>query len=928
MTHARGFSLPLVMTVLGALAAALGVLLVVITNSSANAASTLGRRQAFYACDGIARGVVELSHDYLKGTATPNSSDLRAAICDAAGGCGAGVGELLPGLVPAGFVVEDFQTVLVGARAPGTVPSGPFTGMNASLDEFNLVIAGRRTATNDRCQVTQVVSSADISLFQFFAWADGFLDIYSASAMDIQGRTHVNGDFCAAVFGAAASQRLSIDRLTASGSIFAAPNCPRFKQTSGNDPWFVGTVSPAASGLTSTQGVTSSRDHTRGDFDTFAPATWGNKLSDSKTGTTPLKFPIIGQPLVQDGRNASGTTINNSTSIRFIIDPRTAADDASVKEQRYACKADIRIINGVWYRRRPGSSDAECDWPGTPIWSDHAGRYSAADSVEEGIIGLVAAVGQEDLNGLLAGRTTLAPGSWAGAIPRRYSYYEYDTANRRIFNDASNTGVISYGSLIRAGNPATPSTTWSPGFWLADAVKADTTSTATTVPTRVSASDGYTAGDFVGPGNTTTFDDFRYCTIQLGGAATDIPTSPSIVDAATRACAGGVDLSPGDGNPDGATGLFDVGSNYLAATRSGFRDTRSAVTDAADEVLPINFDVAAFAAALADTTGDELGSYFGPGNEFNGIVYITSTWPGSRAGLGNNGVNPGTLATLAPDNGGNDSRDVNQVAAPFARTNLRAQRGLPYPLCSTTVGGVTPATTQTLVNRIPFSSSGGVADAARSPFSVPPCDGGANVNTSRPNALRVINARSLSAFPTSGLSIVTNLPTYVLGDFNAGSAVLANWRPAMIGGDSITYLSNAWQDQGSPWADGATTNMNPNRIPVQTNYFMAAIGGDVQTSATAWSGGLNNFPRFIERWSNSASAGAPLIAANITGSFVIGFRSVYGRQPFSITGVETSTYYPPLRTGWVFDTQFDTPTNQPPGAPSFSVDAVRTWRRE
>ena len=922
MNNTRGFSMPIVITVLGVLAASLGVLLLAINTSSVNAASMIGRRQAFYTCDGIARGIVDLSRVYLRDTGTPTSAGLRSAVCLAAGpdDC---VATTLPDLTPPGFTIEEFTTTLVGARTPGTVPSGPFTGMTASVDEFRVSLTAKKNATGDRCNIDQIVSSADISLFQFFAWADGFLDLYAAPPMEITGRTHVNGDFCASNF----SSRISLDRLTASGGIFNGSNCPRYKHTTGGQLFF---GDATTNGATSTKNMTSSSDTTRSDWATFAPARWGGKVSDGKTGVTNLNFPIIGTPDVQDGfrapANANSHIADNSASIRFIIDPPQAVDNGSVSAQRYACIADIRIINGVWYKR-PISPPDGCGWPGDPIWSDHPGSYTTSATAEENILNAIQNVGQEDL-------LDSKWGSNVANIPKLYSYYEYDAANGTIFDNT--TGVISYGTLARSGTASTTvsgtsTTTWKPGFWHAATLGGTASSTATANNIRVTNGvDGFVTADNA---VAAPFDDLRFCPFKSTAPATwtltDRP-APTIIDATTATpppCHTAIDADR-NGVADGPVTPVSRAAMLLAATRSGLRDIRAVKGgfDTQDEVLPINFDVGAFATAMETTTANELGSLFSAGATFNGIVYISATWPGSGNGYGNAGGT--TLATLPPRNGANDARDVNQVPSSFARTNRVVQRGLPYPLCSTSVGGAV----NNGATRVPFTA--GTTLTAQ--FSIPPCANAADLQTSRPAALRVINARSLTAAPSfkfpQGLSIVTNLPVYVLGDFNAVSITGASteWRPAMIGGDAMTYLSNNWQDTGAPWADGATTSMAARRTATPTKYSMAGIAGDVQTGTSSctgncWSGGLNNFPRFMEKWSDNSGGGNPK-ECRIVGSFVVGFRSVYARQPWTIDG-DDDLYFPPDRQ-WDFDTNFNTPTNQPPGAPLFSIDAIRTWRRQ
>jgi hypothetical protein len=104
---------------------------------------------------------------------------------------------------------------------------------------------------------------------------------------------------------------------------------------------------------------------------------------------------------------------------------------------------------------------------------------------------------------------------------------------------------------------------------------------------------------------------------------------------------------------------------------------------------------------------------------------------------------------------------------------------------------------------------------------------------------------------------------------------------------------------------------------------MAILGGHVERVAPDGSGGVNNFPRFLEAWTGQS--------ATIHGSLVAGFRSVYQDQGFiAPEGFPTfapGPYRPPVRN-WSFDPNFAIPANQPPGSPSFFVSAIERWNRD
>ncbi len=80
-----------------------------------------------------------------------------------------------------------------------------------------------------------------------------------------------------------------------------------------------------------------------------------------------------------------------------------------------------------------------------------------------------------------------------------------------------------------------------------------------------------------------------------------------------------------------------------------------------------------------------------------------------------------------------------------------------------------------------------------------------------------------------------------------------------------------------------------------------------------YGGGVENFPRFLERWS-----GAPF---HYRGALV----SLFASQR-TTGGWDLSYYYPPVRD-WSFDTDFRDPELLPPGTPTVG-NVVRTALRE
>jgi hypothetical protein len=147
------------------------------------------------------------------------------------------------------------------------------------------------------------------------------------------------------------------------------------------------------------------------------------------------------------------------------------------------------------------------------------------------------------------------------------------------------------------------------------------------------------------------------------------------------------------------------------------------------------------------------------------------------------------------------------------------------------------------------------------------------------------------------ITIATDYPIYIQGDYNT-----IGWQPAAVVGDAINWLSNAWTDAAHQ-TPGMTVASN-------TSYYTAVLAGH---SATPWDwfdgggdapygGGLENYPRFIEKWSGKT--------ATFAGSLVSLSESQYALAPWSY-----GSYYTAPRRDWSFDTRFEDPTNLPPGTP-------------
>jgi hypothetical protein len=176
-------------------------------------------------------------------------------------------------------------------------------------------------------------------------------------------------------------------------------------------------------------------------------------------------------------------------------------------------------------------------------------------------------------------------------------------------------------------------------------------------------------------------------------------------------------------------------------------------------------------------------------------------------------------------------------------------------------------------------------------------------------AVRVFNGLQL---PSLGLTVATHDPLYVQGNYNQpvatnlGSARTSTSLPASLVADAITVLSENWSD-----ANSLLPESSRNALPTTVNA--AFLTGVVETTLGHYSGGMENFPRFMENWGSANTF-------TYNGSMVRMFPSFLATNIWG----QTNVYNPPARN-WTYDANFNTPTKLPPLTPSLQVVSRGQW---
>ncbi|NIN72133.1 MAG: hypothetical protein GTO46_09490 [Gemmatimonadetes bacterium] len=211
-------------------------------------------------------------------------------------------------------------------------------------------------------------------------------------------------------------------------------------------------------------------------------------------------------------------------------------------------------------------------------------------------------------------------------------------------------------------------------------------------------------------------------------------------------------------------------------------------------------------------------------------------------------------------------------------------------------------------------------------------------------AIRLVRGGSLP----NPMTVATEWPVYVRGNYNN-----VNKQPTALAGDGITILSNAWDDginspsaavvascegtvsQGNPctayenwnWVrqNAAETTVNAAVLaghwPTPCDWYDSGCPSDGSSTyyQNWYGGGIENFPRFLERWRGASNS--DMVICRYRGALVSPFTSQ------KTTGTWNGTYYVPPQREWSFDTDFRNPRLLPPGTPNVGY-VLRTAMRE
>ena len=822
------------------------------------------RTQAFY---GAQAGLEKLTAD-LGNLFTTNYAPTGAQI-----NALAAVAPAVPGVV---FTAADGTSgykITYTANANGNpqstshnIGSGPYQGLVGLLTPYTIDVSAR-TVTGGEVHLQRTLETVAIPVFQFGTFSDVDLSFFAGPAFTFGGRVHTNGN----LFLSTGSTLTLADKVTAVGEVVrqelsngVSIDTPSAHAGTVN----VLTAPGAYRALLRTEGSVAGMPGSAINdpaWTNLSLSTYNGYIRNGRTGARVLTLPLI---------TAGGS---NPDLVRR---PATATENVTnpvLFGERYFSKVSLRIL----------LSDTPADITNLPT--------------------------------VTATAPVLLDGNWNAAPPAGYGPVNANRppiATSAGFGATTLTAATSAGdnniNVVSTANFVTPGSIWVNGTQVACngriAARFTGCSGTPAAPNGSAVVNGYLT-----PAGTGTIGGYLKVELQdNNGVWTDVTTELLTLGIASTNLAGTICGNPtpntilkiqrlrdnGGGPCNSAHSLVSPDSwpQVLFDKREGIvRDNAPGANPLLGGVMQyMMLDVANLSRWL---TGAIPGSGATALNNNGFAVYFSDRRSNRNLAGAETGeygwediVNPASAAGVA--NGVLDAgEDVNGNGLVDTYGQYPSVNGVPQ---SVTVGSVAPLDAN-----------------ARPSTAVTAAQAATNRGVLFRRALKLVNG-GLGNIVAPGLTVVSENPVYIQGDWNASVAAgFGNPHVATsVSADAVTLLSNAWNDVSSltsPYVLGGR-NRSAN-----TYYRLAIIGGkglSFPQPAGGWAatdfgtdGGAHNFLRMLEQ--NGT--------VNYTGAIATFY---YNRQAVGIYKCCSTVYGAPTRN-FQFDTDFLDPTKLPPLTPVF-----------
>ena len=848
-----------------------------------------------------------------------------------------------------------------------TITSGtsPYQGMTALITPYTLTVTAR-TAQGTEVKLQRTTQTVGIPMFQFGVFCDGDCSFFPGPTFNFGGRTHTNGNLFLAT---GATLNLS-DRVTAVKDVIRTNLSNGFPTIS----QYSGTVNVTTSpGTTSYRALAMSEGSLVGNLGTPINPVWFNlstgasnyagNIKNGKTGAQKLELGI--------------TTLGSNTKPIDIIRRPTATDDPTVLQQRYFAQASFRVLlsdNKVDITALP------CVSAGDPLdlsvlaqapatWTDaNAVALKALMNAKATPLAPLAASGiqttyhsSQNASLTAASATPANDGYWVGSgFPTIKGFLKIDVQLAPYGNPCGawkdvTLEVLSYGYAGRNINPYV-GTANTPGTLTAANQYGPTLQTL-----RLTAPLPANPNNCPEPHLKAIIrlerirdNPSNYATVGpcgVNAASTVIPTSPTdywpntlfdtregtIRDKAPTGTIGGLTASTMV-SLAGVMNYVEVDTanlaRYLTGALAGSGNlSYDSVTAPNDYVLYVSDRRGNYRSQALPLGSVQLSpSTFETGEygfeDFVNLTDAANGCPNNTLDIGEDLAGIGTLAFF------NYGQDATRSSQPYTGSPNYVTNGSGYfPNTGTAATAVTNVRNALMPTVVTSSNALGVntlCPLVTSPTAIWPMTLVLHANEARENpnfffrkAVKIVNGSKLSTLMNQcpggvpcGLTIASENPIYVQGDFNANSTGKGFSDPYVatsIIGDAVTLLSNNWNDANSFYLPYNMSAAPIFRNGVTSFYHTAIVGGKgisfPQPSGTSQDfgtdGGVHNFLRFLENWGGQT--------LNYRGSIISLYTS---RQAISTFKCCATVYTAPGR-GYNFDTDFLQPQLLPPRTPLF-----------
>ncbi len=880
--------------------------------------------------------------------------------------------------------------------AGSNITSGPYQGFKGIITEYPITVTARSTSGGSEVRLRRVLNTIAVPVFQFGVFSENDLTFLAGDDFDFGGRAHTNGNlFLSELNG---NTLTFTDRITAVGQIARAVFSNGLGTTANSfaGPVLVPTNVAAGTSRDLQENEGSVTGMPGGALNpnwfTLSTGTYASNVRNGLTGAKRLDLPLVTQGAVpidlirrpiqssaEDTANPAvfGQRLFSQASLRILLSETAAA----VTNVPTVTATPPVLLDGDWYTTPPNN--------GTPYGAIGAARppialspgtrqttLSAAIAAGAGTIGVLSTTQFLPVLTVTSnlgvpttvnctGKTSVAPWQFTGCtgVPNALLGGTVSsgpgvstTLSAATIAGAATMTVVSHTAFVPmpfwiANNLVTCSGNYSSTqFYGCTNAPAAAVSTLVSNHALSSAGVGLIGGFLkierqaapVAPAVNGVWTDVTMELLKLGiggpnleggaliGSGSGMCADPT-PDAVIRLQRLRLNASSAAGSCGYATTATpkatDYWPNVLYDTREG--NMRQVATTAGmtmgGVMHYVELDIANLKRWLAGTIGTT-------GNlawNNNGYIVYFSDRRSNRNGANETGeygyedvVNP-TTAVGTPDNvlnAGEDVQHATEVALGYGTLQTYgatppsqpAGAGAPY---TTAAGRPTTAVTlpQAVVNR--------------------------SILFRRALKLRNggINA-GVNNLPTSGLTVASENPVYVQGNYNATTSPTAEPNvPASILADAVTLLSNNWNDMRSARNPndsrvnlGAPVPANNRRLATTTGYRFGTVAGKnpsfpwpavpAQHFLYGTDGGVGNFLRLLEDWEE---AGA--VAVNYRGSIVSLYYSRQAVGSFKYTA--NRNVYDYADRNFAFDTDFLLPALLPPGTPMFRDVNTLTFRQ-